>query len=128
MFPDEEGTETCIGEAAMSGPGTVRRCSPMRRGLKRMKSRISRSSVRGSTMFPDEEGTETTYFRMRTPKSSVVRRCSPMRRGLKLVGALIGPLPAQPGSTMFPGEEGTETEHVVADSATLPSTFDDVPR
>ena len=85
MFPDEEGTET-------------------------MHPVLGGYHVRGSTMFPDEEGTETTYFRMRTPKSSVVRRCSPMRRGLKLVGALIGPLPAQPGSTMFPDEEGTETD------------------
>ena len=61
MFPDEEGTETRVEWVPPAWPYLVRRCSSMRRGLKRQsgttKIRPPRTS---STMFPDEEGTETT--------------------------------------------------------------------
>src|SRR3972149_5322143 len=61
MFPDEEGSETRVEWVPPAWPYLVRRCSSMRRGLKRQsgttKIRPPRTS---STMFPDEEGTETT--------------------------------------------------------------------
>src|SRR3990172_7407693 len=84
MFPDEEGTETRVEWVPPAWPYLVRRCSSMRRGLKRQsgttKIRPPRTS---STMFPDEEGTETRREGEFLDPATPVRRCSPMRRGLK---------------------------------------------
>src|SRR3990167_5760792 len=59
MFPDEEGTERSAIRCWGSCCSIVRRCSPMRRGLK------------------EDVQLPTRY------ESAPVRRCSPMRRGLK---------------------------------------------